>query len=671
MNFINKLISEELINAIGWTLLHSLWQGALIALIIALGMVFFMKFSARFRYNLYVSGIIIFLGVVVVTFIKEYNFFEIENTKVLFPGSISSHEEITSAGFIQTADNNASETWGWVNSIWDYFKHHFAMLVTLWMGGILLLFLRLLGNMAYTQRVKVHRTYGIPVCWQDRFRELARRMRIKKPVRILESAIVKVPLVIGSLKPVILVPLGLISGLPVQQVEAIIAHELAHIVRKDYLVNILQSMIEVLFFYHPAIWWLSENIRIERENICDDMALEMCGDSLIYARALTSLQEMNLGTPGIALAFTGKKHLMLNRIQRMMKRSSYTSNFAERFIMAVVLFAGAITITASAVISPGNENEPHLIFNSGEQILILKGPGLENAQHTIVPDQEIVTVIEVTENLETDIDLNGNNSVPDCIDPITEIHITTVFEPRKDSLDILIRKAHEKALIELERTKLDRERALEDFQKALKQHELAAYYLDDAMKEEWKQTMLDHQEDMKQFYKEHYKDRFIFLDTVSFDSMDFYFNFPELSELPELPDFEMLNDIYIDALREYEFDFEVYEEHLIDIEEVLKELDRSTSEHFEILAEIEVPDLEKLEWYYDFPDHKTERIMKKELYRDKLIGHDGDYVIIINSKHMLINGEKQPREVYKKYRRLYESVEDEPLEGDNSYKLIF
>ncbi len=668
MNIINKLISEELVNAIGWTLLHSLWQGALIALIVALGMVFFMKFSARFRYNLYVSGIIIFLGVVVVTFIKEYSFFEIENTEIPFAGSIASHEEITSAGFIQTVDNNTSETRSWFNSLRDYFKHRFAMLVTIWMGGILLLFLRLLGNMAYTQRVKVHRTYEMPVCWQDRFRELAQRMRMKKPVRILESAIVKVPLVIGSLKPVILVPLGLISGLPAQQVEAIITHELAHIIRKDYLVNILQSLIEVLFFYHPAIWWLSKNIRIERENICDDMALEMCGDSLIYARALTSLQEMNLGTPGIALAFTKKKHLMLNRIQRMMKRSSNTSNFAERFIMAIVLFAGAITITASAVISPGNENEPHLIFNSGEPFLILKGPALENAQHTIVHDQEIFTVIEITENQETDINLNGNNRGPERIDPISEIHITTVFKPRKDSLDILIRKAREKAIKELERTKVDRERALKDFQKALKQHELEKYYLDDAMKEEWKQTMLDHREDMKQFYKEFTEDQFIFHDTVRFGSMDFYFDFPEL---PELPDFEMLNDIYIDALREYEFDFEGHEEHLIDIEEVLKELDKSTSEHFEILAEIETPDLEKLKWYYDFPDHKTERIMKKELYRDKLIGHDGDYVIIINSKHMLINGEKQPREVYKKYRRLYESIEDEPLEGDNSYKLIF
>ena len=118
---------------------------------------------------------------------------------------------------------------------------------------------------------------------------LSRRLHITRAITLFESTLVDVPTVIGFVKPVILLPASVLGGLTPQQLEAILAHELAHIRRHDYIVNLLQSLLETLLFYHPAVWWLSRRIRIEREHCCDDLAVSLCGDPLVYARALADL----------------------------------------------------------------------------------------------------------------------------------------------------------------------------------------------------------------------------------------------------------------------------------------------------------------------------------------------------------------------------------------------
>jgi beta-lactamase regulating signal transducer with metallopeptidase domain len=118
------------------------------------------------------------------------------------------------------------------------------------------------------------------------FDRLARRIEVTRPIRLLQSALVQVPTVIGWLRPVVLIPLGCLSGLSPTQVEAILVHELSHIRRHDYLVSVLQSIVEALLFYHPAVWWVSRHIRREREHCCDDLAVQYAEDALTYARAL-------------------------------------------------------------------------------------------------------------------------------------------------------------------------------------------------------------------------------------------------------------------------------------------------------------------------------------------------------------------------------------------------
>ena len=152
--------------------------------------------------------------------------------------------------------------------------------------------------------------------WKARISRLCSALQVTRPVRVLTSAAVAVPVVVGWMKPVVLLPLGLLSGLSTPQLEALLAHELAHIRRHDYFVNLLQSLVETCFFYHPAVWWISAQIRKERENCCDDLAAEACGGVLGYASALTALEEMRGATPAYGVAASGGP--LIQRIRRIL-----------------------------------------------------------------------------------------------------------------------------------------------------------------------------------------------------------------------------------------------------------------------------------------------------------------------------------------------------------------
>ena len=159
---------------------------------------------------------------------------------------------------------------------------------------------------------------------------------------MLESAIVQVPVVVGFLKPTILVPLGLLTGLSPAQVESILIHELAHIRRKDYFFNLLQRFIDVLFFFNPAILWISALIRSERENCCDDIAINEVKSKKQFVQALVSFYEYNHSAPSYALQFAGRKHGLVNRVRRIVNNNNQTLNPAEKIILGCSLLIFAV-----------------------------------------------------------------------------------------------------------------------------------------------------------------------------------------------------------------------------------------------------------------------------------------------------------------------------------------
>ncbi len=214
-----------------------------------------------------------------------------------------------------------------------------------WLAGVAALSLIHLGGF---QRVRHLSQYGRPVeeRLQTLARDLGRRLGIRRAVALLESAAISVPATVGWLRPVVLVPLSTLAGLTPRQLEAVLAHELAHVRRHDYLINLLQTAVETLLFYHPAVWWVSAQVRRERESCCDDLAVSVCGDRLGYARALVELEGLRSVAPRLALAASGGS--LAGRIRRLLGSPGRPSRrpWAAGLLALALLPAGAVVQTA-------------------------------------------------------------------------------------------------------------------------------------------------------------------------------------------------------------------------------------------------------------------------------------------------------------------------------------
>jgi ankyrin repeat protein/beta-lactamase regulating signal transducer with metallopeptidase domain len=309
---------------LGWVLIHFLWQGALIGCVASILAALLRRSSAQIRY-LVLCGALLACGLApCLTWIGLS-----ENVPVHIgqPASLkieSAGPTATTASFVKPAPIEAPAalpTEALVHSNWSLQSFSRAIdtalpyLVVFWCLGVIILSLRLVFG--WIQLRAICRS-GIPVLdkgWVDRLAVLSAQMGIRRAILLLESARVEVPTVMGWLKPVLLVPAAFFTSLPPNQIEAILAHELAHIRRHDYLVNLVQIVIETLLFYHPAVWWISRALRQERENCCDDIALQIVGDKITYATALATLEESRSLPMAITLAVTGGS--LLHRIRRI------------------------------------------------------------------------------------------------------------------------------------------------------------------------------------------------------------------------------------------------------------------------------------------------------------------------------------------------------------------
>ncbi|MCU0446826.1 MAG: M48 family metalloprotease [Microscillaceae bacterium] len=335
MNPIQNLLSDHLIQALGWTILHSLWQGAAVAVLLAVVLIVMRRNSSNARYVATISSLAALLLVSVFTFLRYYQASTVGKPQ---PEGL---ELVWQVGkqLLQDTPPVKTENWqDYFSFFTDYFAQHLPLIVSGWLLGITILMLRFLGGIAYLQRLKHYKTQAVSDFWQGTTNYLARQMKLKKTVSLLESAVVKVPMVIGWLKPVILLPIGTLNGLTARQVEIILAHELAHVYRHDYLVNILQSLVEIALFFNPFVWWISASIREERENCCDDLAIQVTNeDQLAFAQTLVSLEEMRWQSIGLVPAFLGDKGSLLGRIKRLVQQNTPNSTFSEGFISALLL----------------------------------------------------------------------------------------------------------------------------------------------------------------------------------------------------------------------------------------------------------------------------------------------------------------------------------------------
>jgi len=331
-NFVSW-ISPEVLRTLGWTLLHFLWQGAGLAAIFAVAAA--VCRSAAVRYALAVSALVLMMASPVVTFTRLHA----QANPAVRAGAGGA------SAWAETSTQNATALPGsHAPAAGPRSEQPMALLwiVEAWFLGVLLLSLRTAGGLLLIERMRRKEIAPVGAALLERCLTLQRRMGLDRVIRYCECHRLDAPAVLGWFRPVVLLPVRALTGLSEGQIEAVIAHELAHIRRLDCYVNLFQIATETLLFYHPAVWWVSQRVRAEREHCCDDEAIAICGDAVNYARALTLMEEWRTAP---ALMMAVNRSPLAERVVRLLGWNGAAGT------MRVAGVAGSLVCLAGALLA--------------------------------------------------------------------------------------------------------------------------------------------------------------------------------------------------------------------------------------------------------------------------------------------------------------------------------
>jgi beta-lactamase regulating signal transducer with metallopeptidase domain/HEAT repeat protein len=392
----NELIQwggHPVVQRLGWTLVHFLWQGAVIAGLFALAHIGQAKRSSNARYWIGCLGLLLMMAAPIFTYfalgldrppavalsasqpqLEDNSFKAPAGSTVPIPfvpeGSDNSH---------RAAVSNPHPDLNLPPSTTLHSEEFIRIFVLAWFVGVSVLSLRLLFCSLQVARLKRQNNEPLGEPWITRLHRLKAALQISRPVRLVKSVLVEVPTVVGWLRPVILLPAASLMGLTAGQLESILAHELAHIRHHDYLVNLLQNVLETLLFYHPAVWWISSCVRAEREICCDEIAVRLCGDRLVYAQALTTLEELRGGQTTLALGANGGS--LLERIRRL-SGAPANGRFPSRRSAGGALVGALVTIIFLALLHQPSNNAQAQATSAAARRQINASAGAVIAQKT-------------------------------------------------------------------------------------------------------------------------------------------------------------------------------------------------------------------------------------------------------------------------------------------------
>ncbi|RYF73971.1 MAG: hypothetical protein EOO39_09410, partial [Cytophagaceae bacterium] len=340
-------LSSPIAEALGWTLIHALWQGFAVVLVIAVLVHIARRSRAALRYRIGMSGLFLQVMASLGTFAWYY-----ESRTLAGPVTATPSLSNVPTSILATANES------WLVSMQAFLNAHLAEIVWLWLIGVGIFGIRLIGGWAYVQRLRTTAMLPVPATLSAATTRISRNMNVSARVQV--TARLSGPLVVGMIKPVILWPVGLLAGLSAADIDAILAHELAHVQRHDYLLNVVQSIVEALYFFHPALWWLSARVREEREHCCDDLAVSVIGDARVLARALAKVEEWQRNmapAPTLAMAFASKRQLLLQRVRRILgvPTSPLVSNGS---LASLTLFTTLLVSVSVYAIQPVDQPKP-------------------------------------------------------------------------------------------------------------------------------------------------------------------------------------------------------------------------------------------------------------------------------------------------------------------------
>lgn len=359
------LRNSSLVENLGWTLVHSVWQIGLIAFVLFVSTRCLKKSAANKRYLFAVFALILTVALPFATFVWLESDSQ-ENPPAKKTAAAEKLNLVNEQTFLretlpvmplaesQTANLQVEETLFSFENLQRNFKTNLASalpwLVLLWICGVVFFALRLAGGVRQLHKYKTREISAVEKEWQNRFAAICARLKITQTVRLVQSNLIKTPMVVGWLKPVILIPATVFLQMSPRELETILAHELLHIRRLDNLVNCLQSFAEILFFYHPCGWWISAVIRREREFACDRAVLEILdSERFVYARALANLEEIRLRAKQTlpsapATAATGGK--LMQRIERILEKNAESGGNSKQTLWSA---AGLAFLLVSAL----------------------------------------------------------------------------------------------------------------------------------------------------------------------------------------------------------------------------------------------------------------------------------------------------------------------------------
>jgi beta-lactamase regulating signal transducer with metallopeptidase domain len=349
----------------GWTLIHFIWQGALIGLTVASLLRLTRRRSPNVRYAIACAGLAAMLAAPVATAQLVRPVVDPADAPVFRAGTAHStwrraEKDIPGAtrstpDLVQVFKPAVTRGTSWAAFEGLSIDSVLRGITGAWLFGVAVLLGRMAGGWWHVRRLHRMALATHSSRWQTACRRIAYRLGLPAAAHVVESTRVDVPTLLGWVRPVILLPIAAMASLTPQQVEAILAHELAHVRRHDYAINLLQTLVETLLFYHPAVWWVSNRIRSEREHCCDEIAVAISGDAIGYAKALAELEAWRTPSPtSLAVAATGGP--LLDRVRRILRvpiaDEPRSQNWAATITLTLLFTAGAGSVQHLFRISP-------------------------------------------------------------------------------------------------------------------------------------------------------------------------------------------------------------------------------------------------------------------------------------------------------------------------------
>ena len=332
MKAVLEFFDASWLQILGYTLLHSVWQAFIVTAAVILALRLIPNRLSSVRYFVASLGLMVIVSLSIGTLVY---------INVTSTASTSMTYIIMQAGTTQVQQSTFTPVTNYLDQASAFIQSNVPFFLMVWIFGTFLFSLRILAGLVYVEKIRRDATLLHNEC-TDRIHQLAERLHINRLISLAESSAIQVPILIGHFKPMILIPIGMCTSLSMEQLETIFIHEIAHIRRKDYLMNMLQLVVEAIYFFNPFVWIVSGIMKREREHCCDDAVVQLHGNAKAYAHALATLEELRLSKVGLSLSLAENKNQLLNRVKRLMEKSVKNYSGRERIIPAVLLAIGLI-----------------------------------------------------------------------------------------------------------------------------------------------------------------------------------------------------------------------------------------------------------------------------------------------------------------------------------------